>query len=167
MRTSIQIGVIVAASLLLDIGLYISQLAYRLPARIAADIGAWGGGLSIFAVPALFVLYPATHSARRRFGLRVVTAVFTSWYLQLVFRFGLNLPALREIARIEDPTYDGIGTNAAILMMGWLPPLIVSLLSLLLLFLLHSFIWWRGRSAKLLVHDETSVQVMRCPSRFD
>jgi hypothetical protein len=140
MRTPIQITVIILSIVSLEALIVLSHLADRLPPRLAADIGAWGMNLTCLVVPALFVLYPATHSARRRLGVRVVTAVLAAWYLQLVFRMSLNLPALRTMARIEDPTYDGVGLNAALFVMGWVPPFIVSLVMVLLL---QIWIWSR------------------------
>jgi hypothetical protein len=53
----------------------------------------------------------------------------------------LQLPALRETARIEDPTYDGIGTNVAIIFFGWLPALVISPFLTSLLLIVE---WWRS-----------------------
>jgi len=47
------------------------------------------------------------------------------WPLMLAHRIAIEVPY--NMARTDDPMYDGVGGNAAILLMGWLIALIFQL----------------------------------------
>lgn len=97
--------------------------------ELCLAIGGWGRTVSVLLIPALFIFVPPKRPGRRSYGLRIAGAVLLSWWAQIVFRMQFSLPALLERASQEDDyRYDGIGMNAAILAMGWLPPLLVTLL---------------------------------------
>ncbi|WP_345689526.1 hypothetical protein [Novipirellula caenicola] len=105
-----------------------------LPTELCAMIGDWGMTASLFVIPALFIFTPARPPKQRCFAFRIPVAVFTSWFATLEFRMQFNLPALRELASQRgDDMYDGVGMNAALLLMGWFPPLIVTLLMVVVL----------------------------------
>jgi hypothetical protein len=90
-------------------------------------IGDWGMFASWTVIPAMFVFTPAKRNATRNWLLRVLLATVISWYATFVFRMQFDLPAARELARERgDHTYDGVGMNAAMLVSGWIPPLIVT-----------------------------------------
>ena len=53
-----------------------------------------------------------------------------------------SLPALCELARqADDHRYDGIGLNAAILVMGWLPALVATTIMFLLVPAVQHVLW--------------------------
>lgn len=86
------------------------------------------------------------HLLRRRFGskhvrLHFVIAIVSAWLLLMVFRLG-TLPITIEYVNthskaFSDPNsegygmYDGVGGNAAILVCGWIPPLLSLLVFLI------------------------------------
>jgi hypothetical protein len=58
----------------------------------------------------------------------IALAVAASWALQIIFRIAIELPLNMERAKAKgDLMYDGVGGNVAILMAGWLEPLILCL----------------------------------------
>lgn len=98
-----------------------------MPTQVQALIGGWGMIASLTVIPAMFVFTPAKQNMARNWLLRIFLATVVSWYATLVFRMQFDLPAARELARESgDHTYDGVGMNAAILVTGWIPPLIVT-----------------------------------------
>jgi len=100
-----------------------------LPTHAQAMIGDLGMTASWTVIPAVFVLTPAKRNAMRNWPLRLFLATVISWYATLAFRMQFDLPATREVARESgDHTYDGVGLNAALLVTGWIPPLLVTIL---------------------------------------
>ncbi|QDV40692.1 hypothetical protein Enr13x_05270 [Stieleria neptunia] len=88
---------------------------------------------------------------KRNWALRIPLAVVVSWFATLEFRMQFNLPALRELAsQRDDDMYDGVGLNAALLVMGWLPPLIVTLVMVVVLQLVLAMM---RRTARDTHHD--------------
>ncbi len=58
----------------------------------------------------------------------ITIAVVVSWVLQIAFRTAIELPLNLEKAKVRgDLMYDGVGGNVAVLMAGWLEPLILCL----------------------------------------
>ena len=105
----------------------IGTVSRLLPTQVQAMIGGWGMIASWTVIPAMFVFTPAKRNTTRNWLLRILLATVMSWYATLVFRMQFDLPAARELARERgDHTYDGVGMNAAILVAGWIPPLIVT-----------------------------------------
>ncbi len=99
-----------------------------LPMQARAIIGEWGMTASWTALPAAFVFAPPKGNGARNWLLRIILATLISWYATLVFRMQFNLPATRELARERgDYMYDGVGMNAALLVTGWIPPLVVTI----------------------------------------
>jgi hypothetical protein len=98
-----------------------------LPTQARAVIGGWGMTASWIVIPAAFVLTPAKLNATRNWLLRLILATAISWYATLAFRMQFDLPATRALARERgDYMYDGVGMNAALLVTGWIPPLVVT-----------------------------------------
>ncbi|MFG0253718.1 MAG: hypothetical protein ACF787_01255 [Rhodopirellula sp. JB053] len=94
-----------------------------LPTQAQATIGGWGMTASWTVIPAAFVFTPA----KRNWPLRLFLATVVSWYEMLLFRMQYDLPATRELARERgDHMHDCVGMNAAVLVTGWIPPLIVT-----------------------------------------
>ena len=143
MRTLMAIGGFIVCAIAIDVVLGSLNPDRLLPTRLCAAIGDWGMAASLFVIPAVFIFTPATHPHKRSFGRRMPLAVLASWFATVEFRMQFSLPALRELARQrEDSMYDGVGMNAALFVMGWLPPLIVTLLMVAILqFATH----WRRR----------------------
>ena len=88
-------------------------------------------GLFIYAgVPFWFILAPV-FSKRfsfipvRSIGSGILLSTLAMWPLMLVHRIAIEVPY--NMARTDDPAYDGVGGNAAILLMGWLSALIFQL----------------------------------------
>ncbi|MCC9656736.1 hypothetical protein [Rhodopirellula halodulae] len=143
MRTLTAIGGFIVGAIAIDVGLGLLNPDRLLPARLCATIGDWGMTASLFVIPALFIFTPATPPHKRSLGLRIPLAILASWFATLEFRMQFNLPALRELARQRDDyMYDGVGMNAALLVMGWLLPLIATLL---MVAMLQCAIHWRRR----------------------
>jgi len=83
--------------------------------------------LSPLLIPALFIFSPPRPNPDGTFWVRGLMAVLMSWWMTLVFRLQFSLPAIKKIARENGaPTYDGIGMNAAVIVMGWVPPFFVT-----------------------------------------
>jgi hypothetical protein len=64
----------------------------------------------------------------RHWTMPVAIAVLVSWLLQIFYRIRVELPV--NIQRAEsrgDFEYDGVGGNVAVLMTGWLYPLVTCL----------------------------------------
>ena len=107
--------------------LVMGTVSRLLPTQVQAVVGGWGMIASWTVIPAMFVLMPAKGNATRSWPLRLFLATVIAWYATLVFRMQFDLPATRELARERgDHTYDGVGMNAAVLVTGWIPPLIVT-----------------------------------------
>lgn len=127
MRALTSIGVAFIAAVAVDLGLSLLSPRQWLPVPVCAAIGESGIWASIFLVPAMFVFNPAKCLTHRSLAIRVPLAVLVSWWMILAFRIHFSLPALREMARQRnDYDYDGVGYNAALLVMGWILPLIVT-----------------------------------------
>jgi hypothetical protein len=128
MRTLTAIVGFIVCAIAMNIVLGLMNPFLLLPTRLCATIGDWGIAASMFLIPALFVIIPATQPHTRSWGLRIPLAVFASWFASLEFRIHFSFPALRELARQRgDYMYDGMGMNLALLVLGWLPPLIVTI----------------------------------------
>ena len=105
-------------------------LSTLLPTQLCDIVGSWGMIASWTILPAAFVMVPAKRGAGRNWPLRLFLATVVSWYATLVFRMSFDLPATRALAHERgDYTYDGVGMNAALLVTGWIPPLIVALVT--------------------------------------
>ena len=129
-------------------------VARLLPTQARAIIGDWGMTASWTVIPAAFVFAPPKRKATRNWTLRLFLATLFSWYATLVFRMQFNLPATRELARERgDYMYDGVGMNAALLVTGWIPPLVVTvvLIAVYSIFTLRS-----GVTDDATVHAETA-----------
>ncbi len=58
---------------------------------------------------------------------RWILVVLFCWFIRLIHRWFFELPLYFTRARIEgDETYDGVGGNAVLLILGWLEPAFVS-----------------------------------------
>lgn len=129
MRTPYTIAGLIVGAIGIDVLLAWIQPVRLLPVKLCADIGNYGMNASWFLLPAIFVFAPAGPSSKRNWGARIVLSVLTSWYAVIQFRMSFNLPALRELAyRRDDYMYDGVGMNAALFIMGWIPPLVVTVI---------------------------------------
>jgi hypothetical protein len=141
MRTLAAIVGFIVCTIAIDVVLGLLNPFLLLPARLCATIGEWGMAASVLLIPALFVIIPATPPPTRSWGLRIPLAVFASWFASLEFRIHFSFPALRELARQRgDYMYDGMGMNLALLVLGWLPPLIVTIF---MVAVLQSAVYWR------------------------
>ena len=68
-------------------------------------------------------------STKKHWAMPVVIAVLISWLLQVFYRIRVELPLNIQRAEAKgDFEYDGVGGNVAILMTGWLYPLIACLI---------------------------------------
>ncbi|MGB7323331.1 MAG: hypothetical protein WBD31_00565 [Rubripirellula sp.] len=129
MRTPFIIAALIACAIGVEALLAMIHPVGLLPLQLCADIGDYGMTASLFVIPALFVFAPSRSPSGRRWSVRILLAVLTSWFATMQFRMQFNLPALREIAyQRDDHMYDGVGLNAALLMMGWIPPLVVTII---------------------------------------
>lgn len=87
--------------------------------------------LFIYAgVPFWFILSPVLSTKysfirSRSIGKGILLSTIAMWPLMLVHRISIEVPY--NMARTDDPMYDGVGGNAAILVMGWLVALIFQL----------------------------------------
>ncbi|PHQ31592.1 hypothetical protein CEE69_30405 [Rhodopirellula bahusiensis] len=134
--------------------LVMGAVSRLLRTQARAIIGDWGMTASWTVIPAAFVFTPPKRNATRNWPLRLSLATLTSWHATLVFRMQFNLPATRELARERgDLMYDGVGMNAALLVTGWIPPLIVTavLIAVYSIFTRHSGVTDDG-----VVHAETA-----------
>lgn len=83
--------------------------------------------LSIVIVIPLCAFVVRAGDGATRLGLRFKVGVFGVWLALLLHRWLVSLPITRAQADARgDWTYDGIGTNAGLLIGGWLPGLFVS-----------------------------------------
>ncbi|MDV6030218.1 MAG: hypothetical protein F9B45_08940 [Phycisphaera sp. RhM] len=125
-----------------------------LPTQAQSMIGGWGMIVSWTVIPAMFVFTSATRNTKRNWLFRLFLATAISWYATLVFRLQFDLPATRELARERgDHAYDGVGMNAAILVAGWIPPLIVTAV----LIAVYSIVTLRhGGTVETAAHAETA-----------
>lgn len=84
--------------------------------------------LIIYAgIPSWFILAPVfskrcSFISTRTVGKGVLLSTLIMWPLMLGHRIAIEVPY--NMARTDDPMYDGVGGNAAILMFGWLMALI-------------------------------------------
>ena len=141
MRTLAAIVGFIVCAIAINIVLGLMNPFLLLPTRLCATIGEWGMAVSMFLIPALFVFIPATPPHTRSWGLRIPLAVFASWFASLELRIHFSFPALRELARQNgDYMYDGMGINLALLVLGWLPPMIVTIF---MVAVLQSAVYWR------------------------
>lgn len=87
------------------------------------------GGLFLgLGVPAI-VFWILSGTQTRRLGMALFLTTIAVWLLGYAYHISLAHPiALRFAMERGDTDYDGVGGNAAMLAVGWLPPLLVSLL---------------------------------------
>ncbi len=84
----------------------------------------YGTALIVYAgIPFWFVFAPVfsknvSFIPARKISNGILLSTFIMWPLMVVHRIGIELPY--NLARTDDPGYDGVGGNVAILMMGWL-----------------------------------------------
>ena len=128
MRPLTTIGVTFIAAIGVDIGLSFLRPRQWLPISACAIIGEFGSYASLIFVPGLFIFYPFKTRALHSPAIRTLLAVLISWFLILVFRMHFSLPALREMARLRNDDFDGIGGNAALLVGGWILPAIITII---------------------------------------
>jgi len=93
--------------------------------------------LEITGVFVILVLPPLiAYSVRKRrkpesrfWPMPIVIAVVISWLFRIFYRIRVELPLNIQNARSSgDIEYDGVGGNVAVLMMGWVEPLIACLI---------------------------------------
>ena len=73
----------------------------------------------VFGVPVLILVYPRIPRWPRSYGLRIAGAILAVWGLMLVHR-SISLPyLLAEADAAGNTTYDGVGYNAALVVIGW------------------------------------------------
>ncbi len=129
MRPLAAIGITFIAAVGVDIGLGLLRPQQWLPITVCAAIGDLGTFASLFVVPGLFIFPPFKTRALHSLALRAFLAVLLSWFLTIAFRMHFSLPALRAMARLRnDNDYDGIGGNAAVFVGGWILPLIITVI---------------------------------------
>ena len=81
-------------------------------------------------IPFWFILAPVfsgrfSFIPARKIGTGILLSTLIMWPLMLGHRISIEVPY--NMARTDDPMYDGVGGNAAILMTGWLLALIFQL----------------------------------------
>ena len=97
-------------------------------------------------VPFWFIVVSGIRSAskvvvRRSIGRGMLLSTLLMWLLMLLHRTSVEVPYIME--RTTDPMYDGVGGNAAILLMGWFIALVFELPHIALRLLVEFFYWRR------------------------
>jgi hypothetical protein len=129
MRGLTVIGIAFIAAVVVDVGLSLLNPGHWLPVAVCGAIGEVGMLASLFVVPGWFIFTSIKTRALNSLALRAFLAVMVTWFLAITFRGHFSLPALRATARLRnDPDYDGIGGNAAVLLGGWIFPLFVTVI---------------------------------------
>lgn len=110
--------------------------------KVSAFVGEWGMNLSLVMIPAIVFCLPGLSNKLPSINQRFALSVFATWFVLVEFRMHFNLPALRELVRqADDHRYDGVGLNAAILVMGWLPSLVATTIMFLLVPAVQHVLW--------------------------
>ena len=132
MRALTVIGITLIAAVGVDVGLTFLRPGQWLPVTACAAIGDLGIFVSSFIVPALFIFASIKARALKSLALRAFLAVLVSWFLAIMFRGHFSLPAIRAMARLRnDYDYDGIGGNVVVLTGGWILPLFVTVIAVI------------------------------------
>ena len=81
-------------------------------------------------IPFWFILAPILSKRysfipARKVAKGILLSTLIMWPLMLGHRISIEVPY--NMARTDDPMYDGVGGNAAILMVGWLVALILQM----------------------------------------
>jgi hypothetical protein len=99
------------------------------------------GTAIILLVPAVCLFWRLTTRATQFSRARFVASIGCGWVLLVLHREFIEWPImLARHHNDDDMIYDGLGGNAAVLVFGWLPMLIVTVL-----YWLVSLVWWRLR----------------------
>ena len=128
MRLWAKAGMLFILAVAVDLAASAIGLHRLFSAQTGAFLGEMGMLASLFLFPAVIVFFPDKVATSFRGAGRIAIAVLISWFGQVEFRTALHGPAVSELARQRnDETYDDIGLNVALLFMGWLPSLLVTL----------------------------------------
>ena len=94
------------------------------------DIRSIESVLLWIAIP--LALLPPIPITRTWTWIRVLVITAVVWIALINFRIAFNVPWNRIVMDIEkrNPGYDGVGGNAALLLMGWIVPFIESVATL-------------------------------------
>ena len=88
--------------------------------------------LIIFGIPLLLFCLEPFGGGEKRVGLRFCAGVALVWFSLMVYREKVEMPEnIRRAAERGDLEYDGVGGNAALLLLGWFPGVIGSAIALL------------------------------------
>ena len=95
-------------------------------AKKAIDIGYF---VIIFGIPSILIGIPTLlrrrKGGKRTIGAGILISVPVVWSVLVIYRESIELPVNYELARLNgNETYDGVGGNAALCLMGWLVALI-------------------------------------------
>jgi hypothetical protein len=81
------------------------------------------------------VFYRRPKAGVRNLGIRFIVGVLGTWFGLLLHREFIGLPVAMARARADgELMYDGVGTNAALLVLGWIFGLISSTVALVAFF---------------------------------
>ena len=82
----------------------------------------------VAGIPLCFLFFPSVQRRIPSAWLRFLTAIIFVWLVLQPWRLFVEMPIARANARAAgDLDYDGVGGNAAILLAGWIEPLIFGL----------------------------------------
>lgn len=108
---------------------------------------------------------------RRTIVRGILLSTLIMWPLMVLHRVSVEVPYI--MARTTDPMYDGVGGNAATLMMGWLLALILEIPHIILRLLLELYFRHRrpppstSPSTDIVGHSELDVPVVISLEKHD
>ena len=108
---------------------------------------------------------------RRTISRGILLSTLIMWPLMVLHRVSVEVPYI--MARTTDPMYDGVGGNAATLLMGWLLALILEIPHIILRLLIELFSRLRrpspstSPSTNIVGQSELDVPVAISPSSTD
>lgn len=116
-------------------------------------------GVIYVAIPFWFIVAPGFPGRfkiipRRTIGSGVLLSTLIMWPLMFGHRVAVEVPY--NMARTNDPMYDGVGLNAAMLMMGWFLALIFEVPHIFTRLLLN-WIYRTSKGEPGAAPDETAV----------
>ncbi len=102
-------------------------------------------------IPFWFIVAPVLSKKykfipNRKLGQGILTCTLIMWPIMLMHRTNIEVPY--NMARTEDPMYDGVGGNAVLLIFGWLMALIFQVPHILLRLLIDYVNGKRHRGLK-------------------
>lgn len=102
------------------------------------------------AIP--LALIPPVPKSWRWIGLRTLVITVLVWYVSIRYRIVFEVPWNPMVIHMQDPNsgYDGVGGNAALLLLGWIPPFFECLGTLIVCRYLLPWLMslWRRLTAK-------------------